>query len=66
MNDWDNDVADWNDYRVNDYFSWVKDIYGSEAIKEGFIYADQYKSLMDVYHTSLPKTEPFVGEIKIP
>jgi hypothetical protein len=66
MRDWDNDVVDWNDYRVNDYFSWARDTYGKDAVEKGFIYADQYRALMDIHSIDIPETEPFVGEIKIP
>jgi len=66
MNDWDNDVADWNEYRIGDYFSWVSDMYGEQALQKEFAYADEYRALMDVYNMDLPKTEPFVGEIEIP
>jgi hypothetical protein len=66
MRDWHNDVADWDTYRIGDYFNWVSDMYGEQALQEEFAYADEYRALMDVYNTNLPKTEPFVGEIKIP
>lgn len=54
-NEWHKNVADWDDYRCNDYFKWVRKTYGKEEVIKGFIHADDYRAIMDVHSSVQPE-----------
>jgi hypothetical protein len=59
--EWNNDVADWGDFRLSEYFEWVKDTYGREEVMKGFIHLDEYRAIKDV-QASVKTDEEIMGE----
>lgn len=65
MRDWNDEVADWDEWRYKDYFKWVKETYGKDEVIKGFIYVDGYRAMMDVKNSVVPQydTNPYTDAL---
>lgn len=68
MNDiweWNKEVSEWDEYRLKDYFGWVKKSYGKEEVIKGFIHVDGYRAVMDVKQSVKPSydTNPYTDAL---
>ena len=62
-NEWHNSVADWGDFRLSEYFEWVKNTYGREEVVNGFKYLDEYRAVKDVQASVEPETNPYTDAL---